>query len=720
MKRRVDKKGFTIVELLAVVVIIGVIGTIAIVGVNSVIKRSHEKYHLAQAKLFVAAAQTYFSDHKSRLPIRTFTQTTVTLNELIEENYIDQILDYKKEPYDVYKSYASATKMGAGQYAYDGELITKDGERAKYKDHKNNNGSIIFKNEGSTLTSDLYTNNEKEIEIVMSDSDTIAGYIVSIYKNNKKVEDLEYKEIGNSTEASTNVKLSKNIYKDGKYKIRVKLIDIYNNQKTADSNYITLDTIAPKCNISIDGGTKKNGWYSDKDVKLKMTINDKDDSPTSCLTATQGCLSSGSANKSYSKSISTTRKGDGSNINYYGESVDRAGNIGKCNITFNKDSTPPSTCNITVNGEKGKNNWYINKAPEITVTGVDSKNGSGIDSTQYKLNNKIGQTQSQATSTAGTLWTGTVQDLAGNSSTCTTNVKYIAERPAIVFGLSNPSGNEVYYSSTGCIQYGVLSVAGISGFTNLMPLYTSIDATTNLPNYLAGGTMLAFGELRPDNYKCDWPFCYYYLYTHCANGASEHHFEVEDGAGQKAHESTKLTITKPSDDSTPDSAPPKPTKKTVKVSYQGDIGTGNTIQFYCKNNSTTNEESTISWEIYKSKEKGSPSADRKLDESGSRSISNTGIKMKGLETGFNYEIRVRCKYGEAKDKLTIHDLYCYESSVTNELTQTKANCVKKENCEKCSSYCAKIFFPESTLDDTVRKKNNCDCSFYHDQTKCPR
>ena len=104
-------------------------------GVNSVIKRSHEKYNLAQAKLFVAAAQTYFSDHKSRLPVRTFTQTTVTLNELIEENYIDQIVDYKKEPYDVYKSYASATKMSAGQYAYDGELITKDGERAKYKEN---------------------------------------------------------------------------------------------------------------------------------------------------------------------------------------------------------------------------------------------------------------------------------------------------------------------------------------------------------------------------------------------------------------------------------------------------------------------------------------------------------------------------------------------------------------------------------------------------------
>lgn len=342
MKRRINKKGFTIVELLAVVVIIGVIGTIAIVGVNSVIKRSHEKYHLAQAKLFVAAAQTYFSDHKSRLPVRTFTQTTVTLNELIEENYIDQIVDYKKEPYDVYKSYASATKMGAGQYAYDGELITKDGERAKYKEHKNSNGSIIFKNEGSTLTSELYTNNEKEIEIVMSDSDTIAGYIVSIYKNNKKVEDLEYKEIGNSTSASTKVKLSKNIYKDGKYKIRVKLIDIYNNPKEAYSNYITLDTIAPKCSITLDGKKGENNWYISDIVTLKMSIEDNDENLTSCLSSNKNCISDKYSNKNNSKTILLDYKSNNDNINYYGVSVDRAGNHGSCNVNFKKDSKEPT------------------------------------------------------------------------------------------------------------------------------------------------------------------------------------------------------------------------------------------------------------------------------------------------------------------------------------------------------------------------------------------
>lgn len=717
-----NQKAFTIVELLTAVVILGVLSTLAIVGVGNVISNSHKKYNESQVKLLIAAAQTYYTDNKSLLPTLTFTQKKVTLQTLIDNNYIEPLVDYKKEPYDTQKSYAYVTRMAVGKYAYDGELVRKNGSSTKYKENANNNGKISITDNVSVnlLDNEVYTNNQKEILVEMEDPDTIAGYIITLYKGDKNIDDLEYKEVGNQTKVSTTVKLSKDKYPDGKYKLKVKLIDVYNNQKIVTTKNITLDTIAPKCSISVDGGTKRNGWYSDKEVKLKMTINDKDDSPTSCLTATQGCLSSGSTNKAYGKSISTTRKGDGSNINYYGESVDRAGNVGKCNITFNKDSTPPSTCNITVNGEEGKNDWYINNPPQITVTGADSANGSGIDSTQYKLNNKIGQTQSQTTSTAGTLWTGTVQDKAGNSSTCTTNVKYIAERPAIGFGLNNPSGNEVYYSSTGCIQYVVLSTAGIAGFTNLMPLYNSIDSTTNSPNYLAGGTMLAFGELRPDNYKCDWPFCYYYLYTHCANSASEHHFEVEDGAGQKAHASTKLTITKTSDGSKTDSTPQKPTKKTVKISYGGNVGTGNTIALYCTNNSTTDEDSTLSWKIDSSTGNYKLSTKMTTYDEGSQKVSNRGPKHFGLDTGFYYKIEATCKYGNATDTLTIDDLYCYSgSSVTNELTQTTNNCLVKKNCKDCSSYCAEKFF-KLTLNDDMRKDNKCDCSFYHDPTKCPR
>ena len=44
MKRENKEKGFSLVELLAVVVILGLLSTIAIIGVNAIIKNA-EKQH---------------------------------------------------------------------------------------------------------------------------------------------------------------------------------------------------------------------------------------------------------------------------------------------------------------------------------------------------------------------------------------------------------------------------------------------------------------------------------------------------------------------------------------------------------------------------------------------------------------------------------------------------------------------------------------------------
>ena len=51
MKRKKNEKGFSLVELLAVVVILGLLSAVAIIGVNSIIKNAekntmiHKKIH---------------------------------------------------------------------------------------------------------------------------------------------------------------------------------------------------------------------------------------------------------------------------------------------------------------------------------------------------------------------------------------------------------------------------------------------------------------------------------------------------------------------------------------------------------------------------------------------------------------------------------------------------------------------------------------------------
>ena len=98
--KKLNKRGFTMVELLATIVIIGILGTVGVVGVTKSIKSAKDRYYVAQNKLFISAAQTYFTDNKSRLPMKSGTNKKVTLKTLNDENYIEKIVDYNKKEYN--------------------------------------------------------------------------------------------------------------------------------------------------------------------------------------------------------------------------------------------------------------------------------------------------------------------------------------------------------------------------------------------------------------------------------------------------------------------------------------------------------------------------------------------------------------------------------------------------------------------------------------------
>ena len=51
--KKINKKGFTLVELLAVIVILGVLLLIAVPSVNNIINNSRKKAFLSQVKLAV-------------------------------------------------------------------------------------------------------------------------------------------------------------------------------------------------------------------------------------------------------------------------------------------------------------------------------------------------------------------------------------------------------------------------------------------------------------------------------------------------------------------------------------------------------------------------------------------------------------------------------------------------------------------------------------------
>ena len=65
------KKGFTLVELLGVIVILGLIAMIAIPTINSALNSSRDKAYDEQINTIERTARTYMSDNSLKLPSMT-------------------------------------------------------------------------------------------------------------------------------------------------------------------------------------------------------------------------------------------------------------------------------------------------------------------------------------------------------------------------------------------------------------------------------------------------------------------------------------------------------------------------------------------------------------------------------------------------------------------------------------------------------------------------
>lgn len=88
MLKRIQKnqKGFTLVELLAVIVILGIILAIAIPAIGNVINKSENDAHAANVKLFENAARlAHVSDLEVDSAVQGYKLSTLEINGYLEE-----------------------------------------------------------------------------------------------------------------------------------------------------------------------------------------------------------------------------------------------------------------------------------------------------------------------------------------------------------------------------------------------------------------------------------------------------------------------------------------------------------------------------------------------------------------------------------------------------------------------------------------------------------
>ncbi len=287
-----NNKGFTMVELLATVAILGILTSIAITAVSSLLNKAHEEYYNNQEKNLVLAAQAFYNSNKTRLPKVIGKKDKVTETELREANYLKEDLkNYDGKNCDkTPESYVTVFKYNQSEYSYTAYLNC--GNRSSSETLKNGKPHFVVDfplDPGEGKTYKDVAKAKINIKIMGNESKTIKllsySYIVS-YSNGSK-----YIEVFNSgnkysrdLEVSKVVDLSKYTI-GGEAKIRVKItatnINGNTNTKVFINNY--KDDKKPKCQISpADMPNTASGVKKWTNGPVKVTVGCYDGDGSGC------------------------------------------------------------------------------------------------------------------------------------------------------------------------------------------------------------------------------------------------------------------------------------------------------------------------------------------------------------------------------------------------------------------------------------------------------
>jgi type IV pilus assembly protein PilA len=145
MKRLVkNERGLTLIELLAVIVILGIIVAIAIPAIGAIIDNSKKDAHIANAKQMASAARLALSSGAFDT-----TKTSFTMQELYDAGYLEKIPKSpgnKTTAYNTSESKVTITKQkltnddgsdkGGESVTYKVTLVGNDSGQFKYIDNK--------------------------------------------------------------------------------------------------------------------------------------------------------------------------------------------------------------------------------------------------------------------------------------------------------------------------------------------------------------------------------------------------------------------------------------------------------------------------------------------------------------------------------------------------------------------------------------------------------